>query len=268
MGCGGRCLIIAMAKGEGRTAMRTQSQFNNYKRLVNEAIKYTFISSMEFEEGMRQILGHKAYHTADWAGSPPAAKRLLLQATRKLSARVGEIITMDSRLRERLLSDLSSLQMQIRGMNKTPCRIHMIGLLFEIIGRLLGYDWMDGNVYRTPIYFRTKSQEYRDHIKHMRHWREWEKEENELVLQRRRICLQLNEQGMHQNQIARVLNISEYEVTQLIKDHHLAEIAKLLEEGRSLEEATSQFREGGSQRFWALWKRREAARKRRSMESS
>ena len=251
--------------------MKSQNQSNKYEKLMGKATKYTFMSSMEFEEGMQQILGREAYHTADLAGSPSAAKKLLLKATKKLSARVDEIVNMDSRLRERLLSDLDCLRENINGMHKTPCRIHIIGLLFGIISRLLGYDWMDGKVYRTPIYFRTKSQEFQDYIKHMSDWREWEKEESELVLQRRRICLQLSEQGMSQNQIARVLNISEYEVSQLIKDHHLAEIAKLLEEGHSLEEVTSQFsqfREGAHQRLWALLKRKDAARKRRSTESS
>ena len=242
----------------------SQNQPANHRKLAREAIKYTFMNSMDFEDGMRQILGYRAYHSADLAGSPSAARKLLLEATRKLSTRIDEIVTMDPRLRERLLSDLGDLRTKIKGMNGTPCRIHIIGLLFKVISRLLGYDWMDGNVYRTPLYFRTKSQEYKDHIKQMTNWREWENEENELVIQRRKVCLQLNKQGLHKNQIARVLNISEYEVNQLIRDCDLAEIAKLREEGRPWEEITSQFQDGGTQRLISLWQRKEAAKKRRT----
>ena len=243
--------------------MKSQSQSTKYELLFKEAIKFTFIYSMEFEEGMQQILGHRANHAADLAGSPSAAKKLLLQATKKLSTRVDEIVTMDARLRERLISDFDDLKKTIDGIDKTPFRIHLIGLLFKIISRLLGFDWMDGSVYRTPIYYRTKTQEFEEHVRHMKHWRDWENEENELVLQRRKICLQLKEEGLHKNQIARALNISEYEVDQLIKDKQLAEITKLIEKGYPWEEVLSQFQMESSQKFSAFWKRKEAASKRR-----
>ncbi len=242
----------------------SKQRLTAWEKTAKDAIKYTFMESMEFELGMRQILGEKAYHSFDVAAVPKSAIRLLLKATKELSIRVDEIITMDSRLHERLLSDIGTLQTQISGMTNTPCRIHIIGQLFKIISRLLGYDWMDGNIYRTPVYFRTKSQEYKDHIKHMANWRDWQNEENEVILQRRKICLQLDGQGWHKNQISRVLNISEYEVEQLITDCRLAEIAKLKEEGRPWDEIARQFHDGGPDGFLSLYKRRSAARKRRS----
>ena len=218
---------------------------------------------MEFELGMRQILGDKAYGSANAAAVPKSAIRLLLKATKKLSIRVDEIVTIDSRLRERLLSDISVLQTQIGGMNKTPHRIHIIGQLFKIISRLLGYDWIDGSIYRTPVYFRTKSQEYRDCIMFIANRTERENEENELVLQRRKICLELNGQGMSKNQISRVLNVSEYEVEQMIKDSYLAEIAELKDEGHSWEEIMREYLLEEFPRFSSLYKRTSAARKRR-----
>ncbi len=232
---------------------------------VTEAIKYTFMGSIEFERGMMQILGQEAHHSVDAAAVPSEARKLLLKATRKLRARLDEIVTVDSRLRERLLSDFEDLEVQVKAITKTPSRTHIIGTLFTILSRLLGYDWMDGQVYRTPFYFRTKSQEYDDHIKHMRQWRDWVNEDNQLVLDRRKVCQKLKEEGKAKNRIARVLNVSEYEVEEMITDHHLAEAARLIEEGHTWDEVISQTEEGGTQRFLSLLRRREAAARRRAI---
>lgn len=224
--------------------------------------------SVEFEDGMRQILGDKAYHTADLAEDLKQSKQLLQKATNKLSARIDEIITMDTRLRGLLLTRLEVLQAYIKRLNKTPSIMDIVGLLYNIIGMLLGYDWMDGKAYKTPIYYRTKSQEFADYRKVIsKSWDSIHQEENALVVERRRLCLELHqEKGMHINQVARVLNISEYEVQQYITDGYLAKWANLLNEGYTYDDIVLKLRDEDMgclySMFSALGRRREAAQKR------
>jgi hypothetical protein len=241
---------------------------NHVEKSAKSTIKELFTKhSMEFENGMRQILGNKAYHTADLAGNPKKLKQLLQKATSKLSDRTDEIVTMDARLRGLLLKRLEVMQVYIKTINKTPPIMDMIGLLYNIVGMLLGYDWMDGKAYRTPIYYRTKSQEFADYRKGTsKDWDGIQQEEDDLVLERRRLCLELQNKGKHINQVARVLNISEYEVQQYITNSYLAEWANLLNEGHTYDEIALKLREEdmGSlySMFSALGERRRAAEKR------
>ncbi|MGD0353621.1 MAG: hypothetical protein ABSB38_09085 [Dehalococcoidia bacterium] len=240
-----------------------------YARKVSTSATKEFFSghSVEFEDSMRQILGKKASGTADLAGVPTEAKRLLRESTKKLSVRVDEIVTMDTRLRELLVSKLDSLQQYIRVIDKTPSAMDILGILYNLLGILLGYDWMDCKVYRTPIYYRTKSQEFADYRKMIsKDWDSIHQEENVLVLERRRLCLELREKGMHINQVARVLNTSEYEVNQYLKDANLAKLAKLLNEGYTYDDIVFKLRDedigGLLSILGALSERRKSAQKR------
>lgn len=207
---------------------------NNYKEIYQEAVSLSFAHSDEFEIGMRLILGKKAYCSADLAASSKEAKYLLQKSLNELLHRIDEIITMDSRLRDMLYTNFDTLKEQVKYIDKTACRIHIIGKLFEIIGRLLGYDWLDGKKYRTPIYYRTKWQEFSDYRKMTgKDWDQIQQEENDLIVKRGEICLALRKQGLHINQIARFFNITESEVRQNLNDICLAEYAKLLKRGYS-----------------------------------
>jgi predicted transcriptional regulator len=249
--------------------MQTLNPDKNYNKLIGQLNQYRFSYSTDFEIGMRQVLGQRAYHAPDIAGMPASARKLLLEAVKKLSKRVDEIITMDERLRERLLSEFEELRKHVDKIDKVPNQMPLTGTLFNIISRLLGYDWCDGKVYRTPVYFRTKSQEFKDYRnRYISKWRDLEREEHSLVLVRRRIAANLKKEGMPISQIARVLNMSEYAVGQLIKDRILAKTAELWESGHSLDEIRKELREEGLESLLPLIREELCARQRMADPSS
>lgn len=232
--------------------------------------KNIFGYSIEWELGMRDLLGYRvARQAAVAAQTPSGARKVLKQSITKLSKRVDEITTMDERLRSMLLRDFDMLGVHVANLGRVRNQMEILGRLICIISRLLGYDWADGKVHRTPIYFRTKGQEFRDYQRRYHPgWQGQDEEDNNLVFERRRICLRLNGQGMPINQIARVLNMSDYAVRQLIRDETLTQAAEMLESGHSLEDIMEQLRQqdsrGWGKLFGSLGRERGAARDRTS----
>jgi len=218
---------------------------------MSELNRYRFRHSHNFEMGMRQILGDKAYHTSDYAAIPKESKKVMLKATKKLSKRIDEIITMDERLRERLLSDIESLEKEIRSIDKSCNEMDIIGIFFSILSRLLGYDWIDGEIHRTPVYFQTRAQERLNY----QYGKTWERGEEELqkidlILERYGFVKLLKEKGREINEIARVLNISDYAVRQILKSHASERIKELRNQGLNATEIYCNLRDEGLYDDW------------------
>lgn len=216
----------------------------------------------DFEKAVRLILGDKAYHIADSSLNMSSIKKLLQEALNKIRERIDEIITMDERLIEMLFLDLDRLKWDIKSIDKTP-KASLIANFLSIIGRLLGYDWMDGRTYRTPVYFRTKSEEFADYRNRKgSSYRKFREEENNLVLERHKITKELKAKGLTTNQIARVLNITEYAVNQLLKDEVLAKASELLKKGLDYPKIREELEKQGYDFYSSLWREAYAARKR------
>ncbi|HLA36944.1 MAG TPA: hypothetical protein VJZ02_00580 [Candidatus Brocadiales bacterium] len=180
---------------------------------------------------MRLILGGKAYHLTDSYLDSPFIKKLLCKAVDKIRKRVDEIITMDENLREMLFRELNCLERNVKSINKIS-KAPLIANFLEIIGRLLGYDWMDGRTYRTPVYFRTKDEELADYkMQKGQSYKEGCDEENNLILERYKIAKDLKAKGLTRNQIARILKITVYAVNQMLKDEVLAKVQELHKKG-------------------------------------
>lgn len=205
----------------------------NHKKKLKELNKYRFSYSMDFEYGMRHILG---YGAADCASYPNDSKKLMLRALNKIRKRIDEIITMDEKLREMLFSDIEKLEKQVKEIEKVPNQMDMIGAFFSIIAHLLGYGWLSGKTYRTPIYFQTKSEEFAAYKSGVGDWREFREEEYNLILERHNIIGDLKNKGLKNNQIARVLNISEYAVRKVLKGELLGRISELKNNGLNYDE--------------------------------
>lgn len=223
---------------------------------------YELNCNYDFELAVRLILGDKAYHIADDSLNSSSIKKLLREALDKMRKRVDEIITMDERLREMIFRDLDRLEGDITSIDKTS-KAFLIANFLSIIGRLLGYDWMDGKTYRTPVYFRTKSEEFADYKNaNISSYKEMREEENDLALERHRIVKDLKSKGLAENQIARVLNITEYATNQILKDEILTKVSELHKKGLSYSEINKELEKLGDDPHSSLYRETYAAMKR------
>lgn len=210
---------------------------------------YRFHPSMRFEAGMREALGREAYQTAGYAGMPKYAKRVMLKALNKFEKRLDELCTMDERLRDRLSDDFETLRKQLKSLDTSCNEMDIIGTFFQIVSRLLGYDWQEGKIYRTPVYFQTKQQHLANYEnRYPTDWHQREANVSAVGLQRCKIARQLQEQGLHINQIARVLNATDYSVRQMLRPPMLDRIVQLQEDGLDFGQIRDQLhREGHKQ---------------------
>lgn len=193
--------------------------------------KVTFNYGMELEMALRLILGDKADHSAGGNLIPSFTRAYFLQVTKKLRDRVDNIVTMDERLRGMLFRSLRELETEIRPIRKNVDWQIIATILLGIVGRLLGYDGVDGKVHREVIFFRTREQEAADYRKRTGggHWNE----ADELLRERYRIVLNLKKRGFTHAQIAQIVGTTEYAVKQVISNELLARICELRREGLS-----------------------------------
>lgn len=233
---------------------RKSSKYKNFPHELN--------CNYDFEKAVRLILGDKAYHITDSSLNMSSIKKLLREALNKIRERIDEIITMDEHLRAMLFSDLDRLEGDVTSIDKTS-KAFLIAHFLSIIGRLLGYDWMDGRTYRTPIYFRTKSEEFADYRNaKISSYREMREEENDIVLERHKIVKDLKGKGRTTNQIARILDITEYAVNQILKDEVLTKASELRGKGLDYREISEELKKLGYDLNSSLYREIYAARKR------
>jgi len=205
--------------------------------------KPRFKYSMNFEFAMREILGDKAYHSAASASNPMCIKKICKKALNKIKERIDNIVTMDERLRATLFLEISDLEKEISKIDKENNDWEIISILFRIIAKLLGYDWLSGKVCREVIYYQTKDQMYHDYIhdytaaeNRRKKYDTLGEESDEIYLKRYKEVIRLKEEGFHPNQIARIMNTSEYAVKQMLKHKMIIQILKLSEQGLNDEE--------------------------------
>jgi hypothetical protein len=89
--------------------------------------------------------------------------------------------------------------------------------LISAIGRLLGYDYLDGRHKHTLMYARTSEQYYSDRANLKGGTPEPGRDRSNALLQRAAIARQLQATGNDTFQIALVLSVSEYHVKQLLR---------------------------------------------------
>jgi hypothetical protein len=81
----------------------------------------------------------------------------------KIRKRVDEIVRTDETLRILLNDDIKNLQDEFGKLNdKSNNDIDIFAHFFMFIAHLLGWAHLDGNFYRTPIFYQTKSEEESD----------------------------------------------------------------------------------------------------------
>ena len=82
---------------------------------------------------------------------------------KKIRKRIDNIVTNDETLRLLLINDIKRLDKEFGQINhKNNNDIEIFAHFFKFIAHLLGWAHIDGNFYRTPIYYQTEKQREED----------------------------------------------------------------------------------------------------------
>jgi len=175
---------------------------------------------MDFEYCIRQFLGDKAYHIADFANDDVSARRWLRKCVAKMKKRVDGLDT-TTRHKEMLMTELNDLDERLKQKDALENKATVINL-FWLISRLFGYDAVSGKVYNEPFYHQTFGQYFMEAVSWKRYGQNWgdihKEENNNIITWRKRVYLMLKKKGLNDNQIARILNITEYQLKKMKYD--------------------------------------------------
>ena len=123
-----------------------------------------FRYSMEFELALAGVLGRKGLGKASQASDSRVVKKSMLEVVAKWKQRVRNLTSMDERLDMMAMGNLEQLEQAVKGTSdKTNNDWLIISALTSLVNRLLGYDWVDGEVHRHVIFYRDRDQENFDH---------------------------------------------------------------------------------------------------------
>lgn len=199
--------------------------------------KRKFHYSLESEFAIRNVLGDKGYQSASLFASPSLARKLLGKAVNKLEKRADDVITSDERLRLTVMMDFSELKKMIQRVDKEANEISIIATQIRLISHLLGFDWMDGETYRTPIYQRTHAEELTEFRKMIDGgWRALDQDFGTIGIQRFNIAKNMVADGFSQNHVARVLGLTVSGVRRLLAIATADRVSELVSDGKSREE--------------------------------
>ncbi len=172
---------------------------------------------MDFECCIRQFLGDEAYHIADFANDDTSARLWYRKCIKKMKKRVDSLDT-TTRHKEMLLMELNDLEERLK-QKKVLGSKELVVDLFQLISRLFGYDVVSGKIYNEPFYHQTYGQYFMEETswkKAGKNWHEIHTEETKNVITwKKSICRVLKEKGLNENTIARILNITEYQVKKM-----------------------------------------------------
>jgi hypothetical protein len=170
---------------------------------------------MLFETTIRSFLGRKASHIAGQAHSTKSRKDWYRKALKKVIQRVSEIET-NTKHKEQLClwSEKALKSLNERPFNETVFTLYLL----RLIASLLGYIGVKPYNIATPAYFQTTSQHYTEVIAGGGDVMQDYYDRNSSLNTKRRLILQLKEEGMTDFEISLVFNISEYEVRKLRKE--------------------------------------------------
>lgn len=174
----------------------------------------TTTMGMEFEFLICQALGLKiGSHTAGQATNILNAKKLLRELIRRLRQRADQIDA-DQRLKELLHMLFQSLEEQMKNLKHRDEFANLFVTAMRTITYLLGYDYLEGVIYRNPVYVQSLGQLIRTEKQRRDPVEEWKRREN-LLRVRANVVNALKKDGYKDPEIAFVLQTTDYEVKKL-----------------------------------------------------
>src|SRR5258706_4977114 len=113
-----------------------------YEMVQNSPYHYC----LALEHAMHEHFGSKSrwYQSAGSYHEPKYVREALLAATKRVRARLEDIITIDSRLEDAIGSTLDSLEREIHNIGKQDNQLDIIARLLMLGSYLLAYGPMNG----------------------------------------------------------------------------------------------------------------------------
>lgn len=175
-----------------------------------------FRYNMDLELALRHLMGERCYGLAGAFSDPQCCKEFLLKATKQIRKRLKEVVTTDERLLSTTHNTLESLERYAKSTSeKVNNDWFIIADLLNLISRLLGYDYLDGKVHRYIIFYQDKQQEFEDYHKNV--GRALINELSKDLRVRYELVYLLKKKEFSNNQIARVMGLSEKLVIKILK---------------------------------------------------
>ncbi len=88
----------------------------------------------------------------------------MLKVVDKWKQRIRNLTAMDERLDMMTMGDLGHLEAAVKATSESSNNDWLIiSALTSLVNRLLGYDWVDGEIHRHLVFFRDRDQENFDH---------------------------------------------------------------------------------------------------------
>lgn len=185
---------------------------------LEKRIRLSSSDSLFFELLIRQFFGDRANQSAGAITNLISLKRWLRKVAKQIQKRINELEVVDMRLKEVLIDRVVSLDKRLREANDISDLWAIIFNTMFIISYLLGYDWVDGKIYRTPQYYQTLPQAFMNRVNHKRkRVIDVVDEKKNAISVRRKLALELKTAGYDNFTIALILNTSEYEIMRLLK---------------------------------------------------
>lgn len=177
-----------------------------------------FHDCYKLELAMCQMFGFESrwYHSAGWYSNPANVRDAMLAVTKRIRARLDDILTIDARLADVTSSILDDLEAEARNIGKYHNQLEIIAHLLTLIAYLLGYARMTGKPLRQVVYFQTPEQaRLEEHLAQVEN--PWEARSLEMA-KRREVAQMLHAQGLRQAQIARILKEPEHRVREYLRE--------------------------------------------------
>lgn len=124
-----------------------------------------FKYNMKLEHALRQVYGKKYYGYAGCFENATCVKKAIKDWTKKIRKRIIEVTEYDLRLRSMALLELEAIERRVEKIKKENNDWEIISTLMNFVSRLLGYDWLDGEIHRQTLFFQSNPQEWSDKIK-------------------------------------------------------------------------------------------------------
>ena len=175
---------------------------------------------MEFETALMGVLGRRGMGKASLALDARFVRESMLKIVNKWKQRIRNLTAMDERLDMMTMGNLEELERAIKGTSDSTNNDWLIiGALTSLVSRLLGYDWVDGEIHRHVIFYRDRDQENFDHNKML------EPKDAVQTLRSNGKTLRAkyavidhlrNRIGLTVNDVANVMGMSEYQVRKIL----------------------------------------------------
>jgi len=175
--------------------------------------------TLDFEHSVRRFLGEKAYGIAGAVGNTRAFRQYLRECIPVIRKRIDEIET-TTKHKEILMSRVERLG-ELLKLRKGGSDAEIIVSLFSMVASLLGFTSISGEKFHELFYHQTYGQYLSDTVRYKNDQSIGDVAEElrtNSVSLRKKIYKQLHKDGISDQLIASVLNMTEFQIRKLKRD--------------------------------------------------